>query len=254
MISKSGGEYIRGRLTLGSLFDGSGGFPLAAVKVGIEPVWASEIEPFPIRVTKKHFPNMKHLGDIRKVHGWEIEPVDIMSGSSPCQNLSSAGDKTGLQGKSSGLFFEMIRVIREMREATQNKFPTFVIWENVRGALVRKKGDVFSEIIKEFCQTGGQYHSCTRPETWRSAGSVLGRDYSFAWRVFDSQYWGVPAMRKRVYAVGYYGTNRGGGITHIQPLQEYSLTPGMARYLVEALKKKHRRLPQPLMEAIDKAM
>ena len=101
-------------MKLGSLFDGSGGFPLAGVMCGIEPVWASEIEEYPIRVTKKNFPNMKHLGDITKINGAEIEPVDIICGGSPCQGLSVAGVKRGLKDERSELFFEMIRVIKEM--------------------------------------------------------------------------------------------------------------------------------------------
>ena len=102
-------------LTIGSLFDGSGTAPLAAELCGMEPVWASEIEPFPIAVTTKRFPKMKHYGDIPKLHGYDIEPVDVIVGGSPCQDLSIAGKREGLQeGKRSSLFYEQIRVIREM--------------------------------------------------------------------------------------------------------------------------------------------
>lgn len=206
----TGGDHVK-QLTLGSLFDGSGGFPLAATRAGIKPLWASEIEPFPIRVTRKHFPQMQHLGDIRGVHGDQIEPVDIITAGSPCTNFSSVGDKKGLQGKASVLFYEMVRVIREMRQATKNKFPKYFIWENVRGALLRKKGDDFNEIVRQFCELGGQHYTSTRPKTWRHAGCVLARGFSFAWRVFDAQYWGVPATRKRVYAVGCF-ESQGGGV------------------------------------------
>ena len=100
---------------MGSLFDGSGGFPLAASMCGIEPVWASEIEKFPIEVTTKRFPNMKHLGDVTKIKGNEIEPVDLITFGSPCQDLSVAGKRAGLSGERSGLFMEAIRIIKEMR-------------------------------------------------------------------------------------------------------------------------------------------
>ena len=103
-------------MTLGSLFDGSGTCPLAAAMCGITPVWASEIEPYPIRVTQKNFPRMKHLGDITQINGAEIEPVDIVTFGSPCQDLSVAGTQKGLiDGKRSSLFFEAIRIIMEMR-------------------------------------------------------------------------------------------------------------------------------------------
>ena len=97
---------LESKLTLGSLFDGIGGFPLAGKMAGIAPVWASEIEPFPIRVTEKRLSEMKHYGDIHALHGGELEPVDIITFGSPCQNLSIAGKRTGLQGEQSSLFFE----------------------------------------------------------------------------------------------------------------------------------------------------
>lgn len=119
-------------MKLGSLFDGSGGFPLAGVICGVEPVWASEIEPYPIRVTSARFPHMKHLGDVKNINGAEIEPVDIITFGSPCQDLSVAGARAGLhRGERSSLFFEAIRIIKEMREATNGKYPRFAIWENV---------------------------------------------------------------------------------------------------------------------------
>ena len=105
-------------LTMGSLFDGIGGFPLAAVRNGITPVWASEIEPFPIEVTKTHFPDMMHVGDITKLKGADLPPVDIICGGSPCQDLSIAScTRAGLQGARSGLFMEQIRLTKEMRDA-----------------------------------------------------------------------------------------------------------------------------------------
>ena len=104
---------------LGSLFDGSGGFPLSGALCGVEPVWAAEVEPYPIAVTRSRFPNMRHLGDISKIHGGEIEPVDIITFGSPCQDLSVAGKRAGLKHEAngdeettrSGLFMEAVRII-----------------------------------------------------------------------------------------------------------------------------------------------
>ena len=105
-------------LTLGSLFDGSGGFPLGGILSGIKPLWASEIEPFPIRVTTKRLPFMKHYGDISKLNGADLAPVDIITFGSPCQDMSVAGKRNGLDGARSSLFYEAIRVVKEMREKT----------------------------------------------------------------------------------------------------------------------------------------
>ena len=126
-------------LTMGSLFDGIGGFPLAAVRNGITPLWASEIEPFPIEVTKTHFPDMVQVGDITKLNGADLPPVDIICGGSPCQDCSVAsGTRAGLQGARSGLFFEQIRITKELRDADilrgrTGKLvrPRYFCWENV---------------------------------------------------------------------------------------------------------------------------
>ena len=130
------------RLTMGSLFDGIGGFPLAAIRSGITPVWASEIEAFPIEVTRLRFPDMLHVGDITKLHGAELPPVDIICGGSPCQDLSVAGARAGLAGARSGLFMEQMRIVREMRLAEKargqegvNIRPRWMCWENVPGAF-----------------------------------------------------------------------------------------------------------------------
>ena len=112
-------------LKLGSLFDGIGVFPLAASRNGIIPVWASEIEKSPIAITKRHFPDMEHLGDITKIHGGNIPPVHIITFGSPCQNLSKIGKREGLAGSKSGLFFQAIRIIEEMRCATNGLYSQY---------------------------------------------------------------------------------------------------------------------------------
>ena len=129
-------------LTMGSLFDGIGGFPLAAIRHDITPVWASEIEAFPIDVTKHHFPGMVHVGDITKLNGAKLPPVQIVCGGSPCQDLSVAGARAGLSGERSGLFMEQIRIVKEMRAADMARGrtgidvrPRWMCWENVPGAF-----------------------------------------------------------------------------------------------------------------------
>ena len=199
-------------LTLGSLFDGSGGFPLGARLAGIKPVWASEIEAFPIAVTKKHFPDMKHYGDITLMDGSKIEPVDIISFGSPCQDMSIAGRHAGLTGSRSGLFFEAIRLIKEMRAATLGEYPKFIIWENVTGALSSNGGEDFRSVLESLCRIKTPDVSIPKPSKWDKAGYIMGEDYSFAWRVLDAQYWGVPQRRKRVFLVGDFTGRRAGKI------------------------------------------
>lgn len=204
---------------MGSLFDGIGGFPLAAVRNGITPVWASEIEAFPIEVTKLRFPGMIHVGDITKLHGAELPPVDIICGGSPCQDLSVAGARAGLAGARSGLFMEQIRIIQEMRDADRKSGrtgihirPRFGIWENVVGALSsgrdaetgqKKPGADFQKVLEAFLQVEEPYLHVVRPETgrWEYAGGILGVRSSMAWIVWDAQHFGVPQRRRRVFLV-----------------------------------------------------
>ena len=202
-------------IKLGSLFDGSGGFPLAGVLNDIEPVWASEIEPFPIRVTKLRFPNMKHLGSVTDVNGAEVEPVDIITFGSPCQDLSVAGKQAGIhEGERSNLFFEAIRIIKEMRNGTANKYPRFAVWENVPGAFSSGNGDDFRAVLEAFCSVCQQRTDVPKPPEggWKPAGCVLGDGFSIAWRVYDAQYWGVPQRRKRIYLIADFGSERAGEI------------------------------------------
>ena len=136
-------------LTLGSLFDGSGGFPLGAKLLGIKPIWASEIEPFPIRVTTKRMPEVKHLGDVSDIKGYEIEPVDIITFGSPCQDMSIAGKRAGLNGSRSNLFYEAIRIIKEMREKTNGTKPRYTLWENVPGHSPQTKAKILKKYLKK---------------------------------------------------------------------------------------------------------
>jgi DNA (cytosine-5)-methyltransferase 1 len=193
---------------LGSLFDGSGTCPLAASAVGIIPAWASEIEPFPKAVTQSRFPKMAHLGDITKMNGAEIEPVDVITFGSPCQNLSIAGNGKGLAGQESSLFFEAIRVIQEMRCATNGRFPQIVIWENVYGAFSSTQGEDFRTVIETLWKICEGDDSVPRyaedkqgRQKWPHTGFVLGDHSSIAWRGLDAQGWGVPQRRKRVFVV-----------------------------------------------------
>ena len=198
-------------LKLGSLFDGSGGFPLAGTLCGIEPRWAAEVEPYPIAVTRSRFPRMKHLGDVSKVSGADIEPVDVITFGSPCQDLSVAGKRAGLKHTDngdeettrSGLFMEAVRIIREMREATNGKYPTFVLWENVPGAFSSNGGEDFRTVLAELI--GIAQPDAVVPEIpragWAYADSWAGCGWSLAWRVFDAQYWGVPQRRRRIHLV-----------------------------------------------------
>lgn len=188
-------------LTLGSLFDGSGGFPLAGLLSGITPVWASEIEPFPIRVTTKRLPFMKHYGDISAMNGAEIEPVDIITFGSPCQDMSVAGKRAGLDGSRSNLFYEAVRIIKEMRCATNGEYPRYIVWENVPGAFSSNKGDDFRCVLESVCQIKDETAVIPQPDKWQPAGEIVGEDYSIAWRVMDAQYWGVPQRRKRIFLV-----------------------------------------------------
>lgn len=238
--------------TMGSLFDGSGGFPLASLLCGIEPVWASEIEPFPIKVTKKRFPNMKHYGDISNIHGYDLEPVDLIAGGSPCQSLSIAGKRDGMSKKCincghlvlatedsdicpvcggimaytrSGLFMEQIRIIKEMREkdelgkirsgkSNESIRPRFMLWENVTGAFSSNKGEDFRAVLEETARIVDKTAVIPRPPKgkWNNAGLIMGDGYSIAWRVLDAQFWGVPQRRRRIALVADLGGQCAGEI------------------------------------------
>ena len=190
-------------LTLGSLFDGSGGFPLGGLLAGITPVWASEIEPFPIRVTTKRLPFMKHYGNISAMDGGRIEPVDIITFGSPCQDMSVAGRRDGLDGKRSSLFYEAVRIIKEMRCATGGRYPRYIVWENVPGAFSSNKGEDFKAVLEAVIGIVEPNAQVPMPEKaqWPYADLYMGDGWSVAYRTLDAQYWGVPQRRRRIYLV-----------------------------------------------------
>ena len=186
-------------MTMGSLFDGIGGFPLGAARYGIKTIWASEIEPFPMEVTKRRFPSMVHKGDITKLSGKLLFPVDIICGGSPCQDLSVAGARAGLSGARSGLFMEQVRLVKEMRNADEQRGraghavrPRYMLWENVPGAFSSgtPKGEDFRIVLEEIVRLKISGISIARPYPWpwQPAGRiVLGVDFSLAWRCLDAQ-------------------------------------------------------------------
>ena len=189
-------------MTLGSLFDGIGGWLLAARHAGVTPVWASEIELFPCSVTARHFPAVEQLGDITKIDPDTLTPVDIICAGSPCQDLSIAGKRKGLDGERSSLFKTAISIFHQMRERTGR--PRFFVWENVPGAFSSNKGMDFRAVLEEIGQT-----EIPMPPNgkWANAGMVELPQCQIAWRVLDAQYWGVPQRRRRIFLVADFAAD-----------------------------------------------
>lgn len=202
------------KLTLGSLFDGSGGFPLGAFLTGIEPLWASEVEPFPIRVTTRRFSKMKHYGDINKINGALVPPVDIITAGFCCQDLSVAGKRAGLQGERSGLFYQIPRIIKEMLAVTNNEYPKFAVLENVPGMYSSAGGADFQEVLNELIKIKDETLSVPLPEKgkWSTSGEIVGDGFSIGWRTLDAQFWGVAQRRRRCYIVVDFTGERAGKI------------------------------------------
>lgn len=202
--------------TMASLFDGIGGFPLLWEQLsGVgNTLWASEIEEFPIAVTKKHFPYMQHLGDITKISGSNVPVVDCIIGGSPCQDLSVAGKRAGLAGERSGLFMEQIRIIKEMRandmaRGRTGEFvrPRYGVWENVLGCLSsgQPKGGDFKAVLEEFCKVADGSVVIPQPDKWTKSGAIVGNGFSVAWTVHSAENWCVPQRRARVSVVADFG-------------------------------------------------
>ena len=220
------------QLTLGSLFDGIGGFPYAASFYGIRPLWASEIVPECVAVTKRHFPDMVHLGDITKLHGGMIPPVDILTFGSPCQGLSLAGRRLGLADERSGLFMEAIRIIREMQEATHGKYPQFAIFENVPGALSSNGRRDYQAVLEAFTDA-----QVPMPESgrWANAGMARGRGVDLAWIIYDAQHFGTAQRRRRLFLVADFRGKRAGEILFVpKSLRGYFEAGGTPRQGITA--------------------
>ena len=199
-------------IKLGSLFDGIGVFPLAASRCGIRPVWASEIEKAPISITKRHFPDMAHLGDITKVDGGKIPPVHVITFGSPCQNLSLIGNRSGLAGAKSSLFYQAFRIIQEMRDATDNLYPAIAVWENVMGAFSTNDRMDFRAVLSAFSDTEVPMPPSGR---WGNAGMVRGGTPDVCWRLMDAQYWAGSrrlARRQRIFIVADFRGKRAADI------------------------------------------
>ena len=216
------------QLTLGSLFDGIGGFPYAASFCGIRPLWASEIIPECISVTQKHFPEMEHVGDITKLYGGTLPPVDIITFGSPCQDLSVAsGKRLGLAGERSGLFLEAVRIIREMQEATNGEYPKFALWENVPGALSSSSRRDFKAVLEAFTEAEVPMPGSGR---WANAGMVRGRGVDLAWCVYDAQYFGTAQRRRRIFLIADFRGQRSGEILFVpKSLSGYFAAGGTPR-------------------------
>lgn len=155
---------------------------------------------------------MKHLGDITKIHGDQIEPVDCITFGSPCQGLSMAGKRLGFDDNRSVLFLDAARIIKEMRTATNGMYPTFAVWENVPGAFSSNGGEDFRAVLEELARVEEPNASIPRPSgrggRWSKAGAIAGNGWSLAWRQLDAQYWGVPQRRKRIALVVDFGGQR----------------------------------------------
>ena len=202
------------KMTLGSLFDGSGGFPLGGILADIEPRWSAEIEPFPVLVTHKRLPQVKHYGDVSGIKGSELEPVDIITFGSPCQDMSIAGRRAGLDGERSGLFYQAIRIIKEMREATNGEKPRYCVWENVPGAFSSNGGDDFKAVLEAVISVKETGIEVPAPENkrWAKSDVLLGDGWSVAYRVLDAQYFGVPQRRARIYLVADFAGGSAGEV------------------------------------------
>lgn len=225
-------------LTIMSLFDGLGGFLLAGQMAGMKPVYASEIEKYPMTVSAARFPDVIQLGSVTDIDGAAVEPVDVITFGSPCQDLSVAGKQLGIHdGQRSNLFFEAIRIIKEMRDADKANGrtgkhirPRFAVWENVPGAFSSNKGDDFRAVLEAFASVCENDISIPRPKKWNTGGGMAGHGWSLAWRVYDAQYWGVPQRRKRIYLVADFGSERADEILFVeQGLRGDSETCGETR-------------------------
>ena len=245
------------KMTLGSLFDGSGGFPLGGILAGIEPKWSSEIEPFPVLVTHKRLPGVKHYGDVSKLSGAELPPVDIITFGSPCQDLSIAGKRAGIHdGDRSNLFFQAIRIIKEMRDATNGRYPRYCVWENVPGAFSSHGGDDFKAVLEAVIGIKEEGIEVPSPENhrWPKSDVYLGDGWSVAYRVFDAQYWGVPQRRARIYLVADLAGGSAGEVLFLlaEVPEKYYLSPKACLGILRRASVRGKELPEVLKKALER--
>lgn len=191
---------------------------------------------------------MKHYGDVTKIKGDEVEPVDIITFGSPCQDLSVAGKRNGLDGERSGLFHQAMRIVKEMREkdrkngrTNEHIRPRYIVWENVPGAFSSNKGDDFRCVLEEVCKVREPDISVPQSEKWTNAGLIMAEGYSVGWRVLDAQYWGVPQRRKRIFLVADFA----GGV-----LSKYYLSPKACQGILRRASERGKELPEILKKAL----
>ena len=230
-------------LTLGSLFDGSGTFPMMGMLSGIVPKWSSEIEPFPIAVTTKRLPFVKHLGDINKINGAEIEPVDIITFGSPCTDLSVAGKRQGLNAERSGLFFQAVRIIKEMRCATNGKYPRFAVWENVAGAFSSNGGEDFRCVLEELCKVKDPDMSVPKPAKWEKPEK--------SWQKISLSHIGQSMLNTGVYPREECVSTLS-QILQAQVPQKYYLSQKACLGILRRASERGKRLPEVLEIALRK--
>jgi len=203
-------------MKFGSLFAGVGGFDLGLEAAGWTCAWQVEWDKHCQQVLGYHWPDVPKWWDVSDVNGTELPPVDVITFGSPCQDLSVAGKRAGLEGNRSGLFFEATRIIKEMRDATGNTFPRLVIWENVPGAFSSSSGDDFEAVLQEM----GNLGSC-----------------HVEWHCLDAQFFGVPQRRRRVFVIAVFDSSIADGSG--QPL----LAVGEGRARNTSTRKQKRKDP-----------
>jgi len=180
------------QITFGSLFSGAGGFDIGLERAGMQCKFQVEWDSYCQQVLQYHWSDVPKWTDVQEVNGADLPPVDVIAWGSPCQDLSNQGNRAGLDGNKSSMFFEGIRIIKEMREATNETYPTVSIWENVAGAITSNNGDDFQTVLWEMAQAG-----CHHIE----------------WRVLDAQWFGIPQRRRRIFVIAIWDsaiTNAGG--------------------------------------------
>lgn len=191
-------------VTHGSLFSGIGGFDLGLERAGIRTMWMCEIEPAARKVLAHHWPDTPCHGDVTEVDGARLEPVDVVTFGSPCQDLSVAGQRAGLDGARSGLFHEALRIAAEMKEATSGAHPRLLVWENVPGALSSNSGRDFAAVLDAMADVGA---------------------VDIGWRVLDAQWFGVAQRRRRVFVIADLGGRRAGQVLTLAQGSAWSPRP-----------------------------